>query len=182
MKKTAFFTCLLFAVLALVSCAQNKKTAAATPATPAPNVAIAPTPAPAPAPAMGTNPDANKTGGPVMTFDFDDLDYGTINQGDEPLRLFTFTNTGNAPLQITSAKGSCGCTVPTYPKEEIKPGEKSKIEVRYDTNRIGQFQKTVTLTTNEADGANTHILKIHGLVNAKPTDQTAPAAPQGGGH
>ncbi len=112
--------------------------------------------------------------GPSMKFESTEVDYGEIQQGSEPLRTFTFTNVGNEPLIISNAKGSCGCTVPSYPKDPILPGETSKIEVRYDTNRIGPFQKTVTLTTNEA--TNTHTLKIKGKVNAKPTQESVPAS------
>ena len=56
------------------------------------------------------------TNGPTMTFESMTVDYGTIEQNSDPLRSFVFTNTGNEPLQITHAKGSCGCTVPEYPK------------------------------------------------------------------
>ncbi len=90
--------------------------------------------------------------GPVMTFEAMTVDYGTIEQNSDPLRSFLFTNTGNEPLQITHAKGSCGCTVPEYPKEPIMPGEQAKINVRYDTKRIGKFVKSVTLTTNTTSG------------------------------
>lgn len=98
---------------------------------------------------------------PLIAFEKTTIDYGTIKKGSEPLRTFTFKNSGNEPLIITNAKGSCGCTVPTYPKEAILPGESSKIEVRYDTNRIGKFTKNVTVTTN--DGSNT-VLTIEGEV------------------
>ena len=87
--------------------------------------------------------------GPVMEFKDVVVDYGTIKQNSEPFRVFTFTNTGNEPLVIKHAKGSCGCTVPTYPKEPILPGETNEVKVRYDTKRTGPFTKTVTLTTNE---------------------------------
>jgi len=90
--------------------------------------------------------------GPVMTFETMTVDYGTIEQSSDPLRSFLFTNTGNEPLQITHAKGSCGCTVPEYPKEPIMPGEQAKINVRYDTKRVGKFVKSVTLTTNTTSG------------------------------
>jgi len=90
--------------------------------------------------------------GPVMNFESMTVDYGTIEQNSDPLRSFIFTNTGNEPLQITHAKGSCGCTVPEYPKEPIMPGEQAKINVRYDTKRVGKFVKSVTLTTNTTSG------------------------------
>ncbi len=93
--------------------------------------------------------------GPQMKFDSYEVDYGEIEQGSDPYRFFKFTNVGTEPLQITNAKGSCGCTVPTYPKEPIFPGETGEIKVRYDTKRIGAFVKRVTLTTNEKLADNT---------------------------
>lgn len=101
-------------------------------------------------------------GGPAMEFETTEIDYGTIAQNSDPLRVFKFTNTGDAPLVIKAAKGSCGCTVPAYPKQPILPGESATIDVRYDTKRIGEFTKTVTLTTNEAD--EKHVLRIKGKV------------------
>lgn len=115
--------------------------------------------------------------GPVMTFETTEIDYGEIEQGADPLRVFKFTNTGTEPLIISNAKGSCGCTVPKWPKDPILPGETATIEVRYDTNRIGPFQKTVTITTNEA--TPTHTLKIKGKVNPKPTQESVPASKNG---
>lgn len=77
-------------------------------------------------------------------------------------RDFVFTNTGNTPLIITSAQGSCGCTVPTYPKEPIAPGATAKISVKYATDRVGAFSKTVTLTTNAVKPST--VLTIKGNV------------------
>ena len=119
-------------------------------------------------------------GGPKMVFEQMEVDYGTIEQGSDPLRVFKFSNTGDEPLIISKAKGSCGCTVPKYPQEPILPGETAEIEVRYDTNRIGPFQKTVTLTTNES--SPTHQLKIKGKVNPKPTEESVPASNGGFGN
>ena len=102
------------------------------------------------------------TSGPAITFETMEVDYGTIQQNAEPYRQFQFTNTGDAPLIISNAKGSCGCTVPEWPKEPIQPGESNVIKVRYATNRIGKFSKTVTLTTNDAEGQ--HVLRIKGEV------------------
>lgn len=100
--------------------------------------------------------------GPKMQFDIMTIDYGTIDKGGDPIRKFKFTNVGNEPLIIKTAKGSCGCTVPTYPKEPILPGESNVIEVRYDTQRVGAFQKQVTLTTNET--GEDKVLTIKGEV------------------
>ncbi len=114
---------------------------------------------------------------PVMTFKQTTVDYGTVEKGSEPLRKFEFTNTGTEPLIIKNAKGSCGCTVPTYPKEPIMPGESNVIEVRYDTNRVGTINKTVTLTTNEPN--DTKILTIKGEV--KDSGSAPAVAPATGG-
>ena len=116
--------------------------------------------------------------GPKMVFETNEIDYGTIAHSSDPLRVFKFTNRGNQPLVIKAAKGSCGCTVPSYPKAPIAPGESGTIEVRYDTQRTGPFQKTVELTTNEGDA--THILRIKGSVNAAPaTEDAVPTAAPG---
>lgn len=119
--------------------------------------------------------------GPIMTFESKTVDYGTLEQHGEPLRVCTFTNTGTEPLVIKNARGSCGCTVPTYPKEPIMPGESSKIEIRYATNRLGKFSKTVTLTTNEV--GEKHVLKVIGEVLKPETENVPTTVPSiiGGG-
>ena len=90
------------------------------------------------------------------------IDYGTIEKGADGVRIFEFTNTGNAPLIISNVKSSCGCTVPKKPKGPILPGETGEIEVKYDTKRVNPIRKTVTVTSN-AD-TPTVALKIKGLV------------------
>ncbi len=106
-------------------------------------------------------------GGAEMTFDSEVIDYGTIAQNADGLRTFKFTNTGNAPLIISNAKGSCGCTVPTWPKQPINPGEQGEIKVKYATNRVGPINKSVTVTSNAA--TPTKVLRIKGNVLAKET-------------
>ena len=120
---------------------------------------------------------AQNAAGPVMTFESTTIDYGVIEKGAEPKRVFKFTNTGNEPLTVKNAKGSCGCTVPTWPKEPIMPGETGVIEVRYDTNREGVFTKNVTLDTNEA--TPTHSLTIKGEVKQAPKQESVPAGDGG---
>ena len=115
--------------------------------------------------------------GPVMFFESKVVDYGTIQQHGEPLRKLVFTNTGDAPLIIQNARGSCGCTVPTWPKKPIMPGETGELEIRYATNRLGKFSKTVTLTTNE-EGVEPHVIKVQGKV-LKPEDEES--VPSGDG-
>jgi hypothetical protein len=137
-------------------------------------------PAPAkPAQAATTNAPAAQTD-PGYKFDKLDHDYGTIAKGAEPYCEFRLTNTGKTPLVIASAVGSCGCTVPEYPKEPIAPGQTVIIKVRYDTQRIGHFEKQVTVTF--AGIAQPTYLKIHGTVEAPPAEQPFPAPGNGTGN
>lgn len=98
--------------------------------------------------------------------------YGSIKNASTGYRYFKFTNTGKAPLVISNAKGSCGCTVPSYPREPIMPGESNFIKVKYDTKRTGAFTKYVTLTTNSTANSTTR-LKILGTVSAPATTPAA---------
>lgn len=99
------------------------------------------------------------------------LEYGKIQQNSEPLRKVKFKNTGTEPLVILNARGSCGCTVPTPPKDPILPGQTSEIEVRYATDRVGPFTKMVTVSTNE--GVD-HTIRVQGDVQATPTQESVP--------
>jgi hypothetical protein len=138
----------------------------------------APKPAQKPAPATGASaPQAQKD--PGYKFDKVDHDYGTIQKGADPYCEFRLTNTSKEPLIIASAVGSCGCTVPEYTKEPIKPGETVIIKVRYDTQRIGHFEKQVTVTFNGK--SEPAILKIHGTVEAPPAEQPFPSPGNGTG-
>ena len=120
------------------------------------------------------SPEVGNEPAPVMTFDEAKVDFGTIEQHSDPVRFFNFTNTGDAPLVIQSCKGSCGCTVPTWPKESIMPGETAQIKVRYDTKRLGAINKRVTITTNEV--GDPHVIKVVGKINAAPKEEGVPAA------
>lgn len=115
---------------------------------------------------------AEAKSGPVMTLSSDVVDYGEIMQNADPVRKLKFTNTGTEPLIIKNAQGSCGCTIPIWPKEPIMPGETSEIEIHYATDRIGQIMKTVTITTNE-EGVN-HVVQVKGNVKVKPLEETVP--------
>lgn len=96
---------------------------------------------------------------PVMTFEQEEHDFGTIQQGDNETFDFAFKNTGEADLIITSAKGSCGCTVPDYPKTPIKAGESGKIHVWFTSaGKQGETSKTVTIICNTKE--ENKILKI----------------------
>lgn len=97
-----------------------------------------------------------------IEFKTDVIDYGTIEKGADGLRVFEFTNTGDAPLIISSARSTCGCTVPNWPKQPIMPGETGEIKVKYDTKRVNPIRKTITVTSNAE--TPTVALKIKGLI------------------
>ncbi len=111
---------------------------------------------------------------PKFAADKLEVSFGNVDakSGDNS-RVFEFKNTGNAPLLVTNAIGSCGCTVPEWPKEPIMPGKTGNIKITYDiANRPGKIDKIVTITTNEvsatdASGASvykTHQIKVTGDV------------------
>lgn len=114
-----------------------------------------------------------------ITFEKDVHDYGQVKQGGNGECEFKFTNTGSEPLIISMARGSCGCTVPDWPKQPIKPGETGKIKVKYDTNRPGPINKSVTISSN-AKTSPTTILRITGNVEAAPTNTTPVNTPSAG--
>jgi hypothetical protein len=132
-------------------------------------------------PATQTATPAPDPNAPEFKWDGTTLEYGTVTKGDESgaTREFKFTNIGKSQLIISSCRGSCGCTVPTCPTEPIQPGTKGTIKVHYDINRVGEFTKQVTVTSNAKTPNET--LKIHGTVvdpNAGKTPATpAPATP-----
>ena len=91
----------------------------------------------------------NAGGEPAFTFDKEEHDFGTLIDGEKVSYSFRFTNSGDAPLIISTAKGSCGCTVPNWPKEPISPGEGGTIDVTFNSSgRSGIQTKAVTLTAN----------------------------------
>jgi Protein of unknown function (DUF1573) len=112
--------------------------------------------------------------GAGMKFETETIDYGTIQQNADGKRDFVFVNNGNKPLIITNATGSCGCTVPSFPKEPILPGQRAVIGVKYDTSKSGAISKTVTVTSN-AEGMPSKVLNIKGTVNAAPAATVVPA-------
>lgn len=103
---------------------------------------------------------------PQLTFAKESHDFGTINEGEIVETQFKFTNTGEGPLIISSAQGSCGCTVPEYPNEPVAPGEEGIIKVSFNSSgKPNQQSKTVTLTTNAVP--STKVLTITANVTPK---------------
>ena len=108
--------------------------------------------------------------GASIEFNKEVHDYGTVKNGADGSCIFEFKNTGDSPLIISNAKGSCGCTVPEWPKEPIAPGSKGVIKVNYDTMRTGEINKSVTITSN-AVNAPDKVVFIKGNVLAPENTQ-----------
>ncbi|MFT6166439.1 MAG: hypothetical protein ACJAV5_000067 [Vicingaceae bacterium] len=134
-------------------------------------------------PATPTNTDMDNNAvvvpqntGPKTAIQFTEMehDFGTIEQNTTNPKVFTFTNTGDEPLIISDAKGSCGCTVPEYPRQPIAPGETGNIKVVYSPgNQANQQTKTITITAN-TDPATT-VLRIK--ANVTPGEGAGNAVP-----
>ncbi len=99
-----------------------------------------------------------------IEFKTETVDYGEIAKGADGVRVFEFTNTGDAPLIISKVSSSCGCTIPKKPEDPILPGATGEIQVKYDTNRVGPIRKAITVISN-AD-TPTKVLKIKGEIKA----------------
>ncbi len=116
--------------------------------------------------------EENNPNAPVIKFEKEEIDYGTIDQNADGTRQFVFTNEGKEPLIINNATGSCGCTVPTWPREPIAAGEKGIIKVQYDTKRTGSFTKSVTINSNAKTPEK--VLRIKGFVKKVEPAKTVP--------
>lgn len=106
--------------------------------------------------------------GPKIEFKTETIDYGTVVKGeDNGIRVFEFTNTGDAPLVVKDVKSTCGCTVPEKPKEPIMPGKKGQIQVKYNMNP-GNINRTVTVESNAVNAQDgKSYLRIKGTVVQK---------------
>ncbi len=114
-------------------------------------------------------------GTPQFAFEEESHDFGQIAEGTLAQHSFKFKNTGNAPLIISNAQGSCGCTVPEYPRTPIAPGESGEIKVSFDSNgRPGRNDKQVTINANTVP--NVMVLKITSEVIGKPADEASKEA------
>ena len=121
----------------------------------------------APTATVQANPNA-----PEAEFEKEVIDYGTIEYNSNGEREFKFKNTGKEPLIISNCQASCGCTTPACPKEPIGPGSSGVIKVKYDSNRVGVFTKTVTVTSNAKTPSVT--LMIKGTIEATPVEEAFP--------
>jgi hypothetical protein len=119
------------------------------------------------------NPNA-----PEITFENLVHDYGTVAYGGDGVCTFKFTNTGKEPLILQQPQSSCGCTVPTWPKEPVLPGASDEIQVTYNTKKVGPINKTITVRSNAK--TNTVVLRITGAVQADPAQQLPEKKPTEG--
>ena len=101
----------------------------------------------------------------TIVFDKTVHDYGTIVQNADGNCEFKFTNKGKEPLILSNVSSSCGCTVPVWPREPVAPGKSASIKVKYDTNRVGLINKSITVSSNAAN--NPVVLQIKGNVTPK---------------
>jgi hypothetical protein len=109
--------------------------------------------------------EADESEMPFFEFVEEVKEFGEITQGEVVSMTFRFRNVGQKDLIISSATGSCGCTVPEWPKEPIKPGAEGKIDVTFDSNgKQGMQNKTITLVANTIP--NTKVIAIKGSVLA----------------
>ncbi len=116
--------------------------------------------------AQNTNNRVSPTA-PEIRFEQSEFNFGTIKQGEKAEFEFVFTNVGQEPLVITNATGSCGCTVPEWPREPIRKGEKGRIKVSFDSaGRQGLQTKTVTIHSNAQ--TNPVVLHVKGNVIVPP--------------
>lgn len=117
----------------------------------------------------GTNVTATQAPtGPTTTIQYEQekFNFGTCDEGEIVKHIFKFKNTGNEPLIISNAKGSCGCTVPTWPKEPVPPGGTSDIKVEFNSKgKPGAQSKRVTVTANTIPTET--FLEISGEVKGK---------------
>ena len=112
------------------------------------------------------------SGTPAFAFDSEFHNFGDIQEGEQVEHIFTFTNSGDAPLIISNAQGSCGCTVPNWPRNPIAPGETGEIKVTFNSaGRKGKQDKRVTLNANTTP--NTYVLNITSNVIPKSTEEAS---------
>lgn len=125
-------------------------------------------------PQIQNNTPKEKPEGPLPKMEFEEKthDFGTIKEGDVVTKIFKFKNTGEAPLIISNATSSCGCTVPSYPKDEpIAPGEEGEIEVKYNSRgKKNQDNKVVRITANTWPATNNLTIKAFVEPKAKASD------------
>ncbi|MGV6828575.1 MAG: DUF1573 domain-containing protein [Flavobacteriales bacterium] len=145
--KKIIFTLAIFSALAITSCKENAAEKVS-------NEKVT----------EAADRDANAGKVAAIEFTEKEFDFGKIKRGTKVEHVFKFKNTGEVPLIIASAKSSCGCTIPTPPKDPIAPGEEGELLVKYNGSGKNQVTKTVTVVANTASGKE--MIKIKAFVEA----------------
>ncbi len=166
MKKLLLFVFISTLSLMFFACNDTKKQEEAKDSTPTEEVEKKTTATPAEASASSEADDNTAAAVASMKFEEEEFDFGKIQQGDKVTHVFKFTNDGDAPLIITNAKASCGCTIPEYPKDTpIQPGEQNEIKVTFNSaGKKGKQTKPITITANVDGGRK--VIKITGEVES----------------
>jgi hypothetical protein len=112
---------------------------------------------------------ADSTAKAKIVFESVNHDFSIITVGGDGNCVFKFMNDGTAPLILTNVQASCGCTTPSWTREPVMPGVGGEIKVHYDTNRLGTFSKTITVTSNAENSPV--MLRISGEVKPASTNQ-----------
>ena len=129
----------------------------------------------------GTTPVENPNA-PDFKFEEETYDFGTITEGDKISFEYKFTNIGKQPLIITRAKGSCGCTIPQWPKEPIKGGEQGTIKIVFNSKgKLGKQRKTVTINSNAKTPAKRLFLVGTVLKKGVKSESSSTNETEGGG-
>lgn len=130
---------------------------------------------------MANAQDTEKTeipaNGAKIRFTETEHQYGTIPKGGDGNCQFTFFNDGNEPLILQNVKASCGCTTPSYTQKPVMPGQSGTIDVKYNTNNVGGFSKTITVTSNAVDNPRI-VLRIKGNVTQEPVETPQAIQPE----
>ena len=120
---------------------------------------------------LGANAQSNKAeqksnaAQAEISFEKLEHDYSRVEQGGNGVTEFKYKNTGKVPLMLSKVRSSCGCTVPSWSKEPLMPGQTGTITVKYNTNNVGQINKSITVESNASTGRV--VLKIKGEVVKK---------------
>jgi len=180
MKKLGFL--FAFSFVLMIACKSDSGTATSDPVAPSvpasTTAAATNTAVPTTSPIPNAKAEPAVPAGPLTSMEFTETEYdfGTVMDGEKVVYEYAFKNTGDEPLIISNAKGSCGCTVPDWPREPIAPGASSVVKVQFDSKNKGkvgggQQSKRVTITAN-TDPVNTY-LTIKGKVDKEATAEEA---------
>jgi hypothetical protein len=108
-------------------------------------------------------PKASTVKTPDIYFEETAKDFGTISEGDRKEVVFTFFNSGTAPLLLKNVHAACGCTATAWPKKPIMPGQKEEIRATFNSHSYGgqRIHKSITVTTNVPENGNDKVIVLY---------------------